>query len=100
MEIGGSPHWHPTIQVCLYQNAAGMWLKYGAKIGKSFFVWAGSGQAGKPQEQTATGSLQLPLIPVRPSCDVPLDQNFRRGGPNFFSDLLAIRAGSEIPRSG
>ncbi|MGY4284433.1 hypothetical protein ACVWXO_003653 [Bradyrhizobium sp. LM2.7] len=30
MKTAGSPHWHPAIQACLYQNAAGMWLKYGA----------------------------------------------------------------------
>ena len=29
-ENRGSPHWHPAIQACLYQNAGGMWLKYGA----------------------------------------------------------------------
>ncbi|CUU21965.1 hypothetical protein CDS [Bradyrhizobium sp.] len=26
MKIAGSPHWHPAIQACLYQNAAGLWL--------------------------------------------------------------------------
>nr|GAJ32586.1 hypothetical protein BDOA9_0117760 [Bradyrhizobium sp. DOA9] len=37
IKIAGSPHWHhPRFKLVSYQNAAGLWLKYGAKYGKSF----------------------------------------------------------------
>jgi hypothetical protein len=31
----GSPHWHPVIHcLCILQNVAGLWLKYGANFPK------------------------------------------------------------------
>jgi len=37
MKTAGSPLWHPPrFKLVSYQNAAGLWLKYGACHGKSF----------------------------------------------------------------